>query len=637
MRVAKRLGSVDHYGPFLAMLNRNGRVSTSFNAGLESDMNERSSCVQFFRHSLSQDSNISDQGPYPQNMIDRINFPASAYNSVSVDGPVQGDVITNAFRQYKKGSVYWCPINRPDLEDMSWNLNSLKIGGDIVSNPAVTPNPSITTKILSNVPMFENNKHRRLSKLYMNNALNVDYDAMSPNPAVNAGKNVLQNKFDCVLRYGSIDYDFMNKQDVGAVVEVIVYRIKNNAMFSAQAANYNSNVDLYLESGPDAKKAYFPYNNLIDSTAKGYLDTLATGLSTENLQGRKPKPLDVYDNPNYPFLPNTKKIVQGKLGFAEVMRNRFAMTSGSRRSLRIDLPGIKYNPASQLAKDFPTTPVYPIIDKYTYTVVVAVNGQKMTRSFDALPRSNVPIAVMENYFNGSYKYIPGLAPNGVPYLCYPDLDITDGLSLPNGIHTVTVLRIRYDNNAAGVIDYEFIPTPMTVDIEIDDVAIGTPNIPPGYSRYIMSVGNLKQNNYVPVANVQYTISGPHKLQAPIGSPTATPTFWYCSFNMKDQPPVNDQQIRMGDNYAPANVQFSCRYTEHIGACVFRGPDQKELYDCGEPELPSMNSDFGSTERATILIPASTAVRQGQRITHSVDNLGVPIDTNVMEEQSCAAG
>merc|ERR1711900_102597 len=95
---------------------------------------------------------------------------------------------------------------------------------------------------------------------------------------------------------------------------------------------------------------------------EGYVNTEMDKLGTDLLDGRTPASSDVTVLPQFPLLPELKKTIQSNLPFVEVMRNEFAMPAGSRRNVRIHLPGDIYDPADVPAIVANTQGLAPIPD-----------------------------------------------------------------------------------------------------------------------------------------------------------------------------------------------------------------------------------------------------------------------------------
>lgn len=727
MKTGKRLGPLDHFGPFLGNLNQNGRVKTSWNGSFVSKkIDKRTVTMQVFRHRMSQTEKIAvgttpadptgntSQGPYPGSLDDassipigvpKVLFPQNSSVPINhkymedVTLPDSGGVVTNAFSQHAPGDVAFCAINRPDLEDMSWNLNKLKL---FPLQYGLTT-PPVSAK---EVKPFELNMHRRQSVLQQNNfqkVLATNLGAEAPASSASLSPYV----YKVVLRYGVITYELMNKNDTGCQVEFIVYKFKKTANMSADPAVYASSTKSH---GSADVSAYYPLNKLMDACGQGYLSTVGDDYATENLAGRHPEERDVYDNPNFPLFPTLKKTIASTQPFTEVMRNKFAMPSGSRRTMTINLPGEVYNPCSirqtDVEKPYPSTKdddgnitlasqlvattnwgdqlrshMIPILDEYSYAVVLSVNGQKMTRFFDKTatsgtyctravgniapdaylpPYNNLPIITYIGYYPVNMAYPPdllagawdasttpgtgpcmfhcfSLADN--PFLVHsPSGEENYVMILPNGIlptdeNTCLMRFVCITGNVPSDISgYPGVPCDCYMlknslqfyDVQqgsyygpkkgCDFIKTATPYIccPPdqGISHYV--VHNVSSTNFT------YESSSTMPRITSLCNTTATPAVQSINMNIVlftndtvDIPGNNGSSFPMGDNYGGHHVDYCASYTEHIGACMYSTPTERNLYDCGQPNKPTAPTGAGvSKEHSRMILPSSQAVRSG---------------------------
>lgn len=449
--------------------NMSGSASvTSQWAGIvTATIGQRTSFMTVVRHNLSYDENNaiswnatgSDGWP-----ADNILMP----NATDID--IGGSTnLKSAFHVHTDHSVWWTPYNRPDLEDMSWNLNKFKLGATIKNvtaydGPALTGGisgrlkqdtdltmvdataqyidwtstglgtgagqladfmanipPSLLTNVAPNRPSY----HRRQSEIRLNNQRGpgnwtwVSGFPILPIPAPPTSP-VYQSfdymrgdtyKYNMVIKSGSLLYNFMNKDPNACEVTAVVLKVKKTAMMSG--------VDSKINGGQ-------LFNRLTVPIGEGYIASIMDKMGTEDLGGRAPDIDDITKLPNFPFLPSLKKTKQQNLPFTEVMRNTFVMPSGSRRKLKIDLPGQVYDPNNiplcnpdsdgfgDVYPDYPASggaaaqgtpnisPYYSdkfeftpdskyvsICDEYTYAVVFAVNGVQSSRLYyDPITASN---------------------------------------------------------------------------------------------------------------------------------------------------------------------------------------------------------------------------------------------------------
>jgi len=682
MNCGSRLPHIDKYGPFLKNLNQNGRIVMNWTGTLETTaINARHVSMQIFRHSLSKNDNNLTQGEYPSagtsppGLNPHILLPASSNNSVYINSitnkPASGDTIYNPFYKHFDGQVSYAPANLPDLEDMSWNLNKLKLApsnkltypddtvlstftGDPVTLIGVapynfTPAGTITSTVLpnalspqflNNVPNYQVNKHRRQSQMRQNNFEAVNTGALS----ATAGDKVTSNYiFDACLRNGTIEFEFMNKKDVGAHVEVIVYGFKKSQPLSADDESYYTAYD--LNTSGDATTAYYPLNYLVDGVSKGYMDTVGQDYATENFQGRPPVNTDIYNNANFPLLPNKlKKTVEGDLPTKEIMRNKFAMSAGSRRSVTIKLPGVKYNPAAKPTTDAPpsipgidnsnqlTYAEVPCIDSMSYGVVLSVHGQKMTRFFDNLPKSasaggpGIPPGAIDTYriLFGSITLDTNLMLDATQVDAYGSPCYVAG-------NTVSLFAVSPNGGIAAIFS--------TVALTANPVTPGTPP-GPNYTvsldtsqavdmlaqgslftaqNYVLHVGSVDGPVFAGYQVINGAVQNVMLRVAAVdpGTPGTGGT-----------PAVEPVELPMGDNFGLAHIDYSCQYTEHIGSCVYHETHERNLYDCGQGYVPSLTSTAGSIESSRMILPAVDVVRQAKRYGFDIDSSGAPQNLSV---------
>lgn len=352
-------------GPFLKNLLGKGQLRMQFAGRCVSEMGKRHNHCQMFRHRLSSadglgyNPNLGNDMPYDPLFRNHILYPANTttfYPSGNNTGAsfAPGNI---PLRDITTNETYWAPYNLADLEDCSWNLNSLKL---------IPPNWNVAgtvAQICDQVEVGQANQHYRASYLANNNSTGIE--ANSPS----------FYRYKAVINKGALNYVFMNKGTGGAKVEIIIYRVKKN-----QKIDWDIAMD-YI--APDTAMNFFN-SALSTPIGEGYLNTMRAKGATDNLGGREPEALDIRDNAMYPFLPVLKATQQGTVPFAEVSRSTFAMPSGGRREVCIELPGLSYDPLNQqLIKppvEFPPpggqqrAAMPSIFDEYTYAVMMSVCG-----------------------------------------------------------------------------------------------------------------------------------------------------------------------------------------------------------------------------------------------------------------------
>lgn len=392
----------DLIGPFLKNLSGRGVVNNEWNGIIRSALNIRTTFLTFFRHNMSfyaSGVGFVEQGPYDDSIAVNIMTPkqATSIPIAGTNGSVQSSAVVHTDQE-----AYFAPINRSDYEDMSWNLNKLKLQ----PHGAQAGVPFFS----DNVPLLQVNRHRRVSSLHINNAL----------PSTNTG--VIQEspyKYNMVFSYGEISYVFSNKGAFASTVEIILYRIKKN-----------SSVISNDPSGGIESKMYpsYVYDQLTAAISVGYMDTIRDKFGTEDLGGRTPQEQDIVINPRFPLLPKLKKTLQSNLPFSEVLRKSFVLPSGARRPVDIQLPGSVYDPTNIRTNQGANLPIpssttglresgfYPQLDEHCYAVLIAVNGVIQTRNFHKPSHLdgtilNKPVAPVDVPFLDVY------GPSDVQYYC----------------------------------------------------------------------------------------------------------------------------------------------------------------------------------------------------------------------------
>lgn len=378
--------------PFLKNLCGNGKVSSQFAGRMISGTNSRHVHFEHFRHNMSEPNSPGTNTPYPEeltgggsysneNMILTPNNTV-VFNLVKDASPVSGiPVNATSFRELGTQMDYWAPFNKPDYEDMSWNLCRLRLG--IISSGSLLPEVQFDDQIA----LFEAAAHRRHSAIFLNNNYISPIQANEP-AGTGTQTGQATYKFNAVFNKGKIEYQFMNKGSGAAKVEVIIYRKK-------KINTWTTDVTAWYPTSASVPPPSPTFKMLENSIGGGYVDKMSALMATDVLDGRVPKQSDISINPNYPLFPKLKETHQGDLAFVEVARQTFGLSSGDRRNLVIDLPGIVYNPVdSQQAPGFtPNQPGLdtPILDPYTYTVCLACSGALTTNQYTGRSNTTQPL------------------------------------------------------------------------------------------------------------------------------------------------------------------------------------------------------------------------------------------------------
>ena len=498
-------------------------------------------------NAISYNATGSDGWP-----VDNVLMPTAAQIT---NGP-GGSTINSSFHSHDDESVWWTPLNRPDFEDMSWNLNRFKLtattkNASFYDGPGAagqiagqgeqdevlnlpdstlkyidfTPGGALPTQagvigsqlaaylscipptLCADVAPFRSAYHRRQSSLRLNNqrsagswVFNSDVPVVDFDPDVpkyNKFKYVRGDtyKYNMVFNSGSLLYNFMNKDPNAAEVSVVVLKVKKSAGFDGKSGSMATN-ELFLRNAVPIGEGY--YNSVIER------------YGTDNLGGRMPVTDDVWKLPNYPYLPNVKKTKQMNLPFTEVMRNTFVLPAGARRTVKIDLPGQVYDPA------------------------------------------NIPLSNPENKGNS---------------VVYPDL----------------------------------------MDFGTQQ-AQGMENIGPNYSE---SNENCPDSEYVSIID-EYT----YTVLIAVNGVQSTRNY---TEPLEESNLASYKEFVLGDTYASANIQYNCAYTENIGACEYKKKGKTRLFNNGLALIPNFADQGTATEGTTCILPVGQSTRVATSYVKTVAN------------------
>lgn len=386
---------------FLQNLSGNGTVRCEWNGIVTSKIDERKYFFTLFRHRFANTASLTISAGLSQqyqstynNMIltpvaPKLVIPMGSNNTSAATAALDSGTYV-----HQQACTYLAPLNRPDYEDMSWNLNKLKLAPttrrmDNVAQTQAVYSATIDSGTNPNLIFHRDNAtlmqnaHRKCSSIEQNNCI----------PANTSGAANTQfsapYKYNMVFNYGVAHYNFLNKETTGCKVEVIVYKWKKG-----HAAPYNTSAWTTGASGT----AFFgltttPTEYLTDPVGIGWVDTKMKNFGTDDLTGRVPSPHDVKDKPYYPFCPKLRATKQSNQPWAEVMRNTFVLPAGGRRAVDVQFPGEIYDPANvpletppapnvaaPSAQGLYSTAYYSLLDKYTYGVMITVNGCPVSRN-----------------------------------------------------------------------------------------------------------------------------------------------------------------------------------------------------------------------------------------------------------------
>lgn len=345
----------------LSNASASGSVVTEFSGYLECPQGSRVYTAMNFRHNLSDNANIADNGAY--NSSNNILMP-TAGSTVPFPGSVTPHD-DNPYHKHTDMSMWFAPMNRSDLEDISWTLNRLKFNR--ASKTAITGygsgtsvDPINTPSVLQgdeDVAFWEQNSHRRQSAIYKNNLTHTG----------SSGYNTAPYKYNMVFSKGSVKYNFMNKGHGALECNIAVFKVKKNNQTSTNHADYNG-----TEFFDHVKSAL--RNGLQAADNRHY--------GTDQLNGASPY-LNFFHDASKQFLPTNSLVRQSELSYKEVTRQSFALQAGDKRLVTFKFGGEVYDPVNDAPED--STGAYKsyILDSHTYIVVISINGTKLTRQYTA--------------------------------------------------------------------------------------------------------------------------------------------------------------------------------------------------------------------------------------------------------------
>ena len=122
MRLSSNASAPNSIKNMLSHINGRGTVSSTWAGQLVSLLDKRSYIFQHFRHRLHDTATPTIDQEYPENALPYIMKPEAANITL------QSTTIDNfPMHLHTSSDETFCPINRPALEDMSWNLNEFKL------------------------------------------------------------------------------------------------------------------------------------------------------------------------------------------------------------------------------------------------------------------------------------------------------------------------------------------------------------------------------------------------------------------------------------------------------------------------------------------------------------------------------
>ena len=251
------------------------------------------------------------------------------------------------------------PLNIYNLENISWNLNPLKI---TTSPNNLNPNTDVPKPVgekrnvlcLGDAPTYDPSDPDSYSPSYSffpNNAQSTQGSTLSPDV-------VAQNPpFMCQLNGGYFRQVFQNNLATPCVIEIVAYTYRDTTCVDGDATNM--------------------YNDVVDTIGDAWVNHQKTFVASNyTAGGHEWTPEDILTDPKYPFLPSTlAKEYEFPARFKETSRIKFELGGGNRRQLTINLPAAHYDPVYTNSLRSSTTFQYK--HQLQVMLMVSLNGVKM--------------------------------------------------------------------------------------------------------------------------------------------------------------------------------------------------------------------------------------------------------------------
>jgi len=291
MKVGKNMHATNSVENMLAHMNGSGSISTEFSGWLDCKATQRNTTFMCFRHNLGHEQDLPVvNGPYPEGCF--ILKPVAG-NGVGLPGGLlpQDVDAANPYHHHGNLDTWFSPLNISDYEDMSWNLNKLKLGQgspNVPFPPAAQPLGLLGME--RDAPLYEASSHRQASNLWQNNNINPT------NPA-HVGEVSAPFRYNMVFNSGEINYNFMNKGDGPLQATVIVYKVKKNNQTSAILKTWSSQGGGAAPGAP----GYGVARNLLPAIRTGFLASTKNKFGTDNCQGNVFREEACIDDPCFAF------------------------------------------------------------------------------------------------------------------------------------------------------------------------------------------------------------------------------------------------------------------------------------------------------------------------------------------------
>lgn len=389
-----KLGQVpklpDSLGNMLKFVNGTGKVVTEFGGVLESLANVRNSTFNVFRHNFFDttvlDGSISTlikQQKYPVGSL--ILYPQAGGQETATGSGISKLPGAPPFSTVDQANPYWVqdkfsnffvPLNRPDYEDMSWNLNRLKLGeygwNDPQAQAGAQANPDPWLNVQGDAASLLSNAHRGVSNIWINNIKHANNTSPPNVPAVYSNNSPY--KYNMVFKNGSCVYNFMNKGDGPLVATIVVYKVKKNAALI-------DNSGQYLEGAAGI------FGMMSEPIRQGVRDKFIKTNGTDYISNpaattvTNPNTPDPFLDPAAEYMPILPETDKHKFPFKEMQRINFALPSGGRRNVSLKFGGDVYDPEGipwhNISSKQPR-----ILDEHSYIVLISTHGGKTTRYYE---------------------------------------------------------------------------------------------------------------------------------------------------------------------------------------------------------------------------------------------------------------
>jgi len=341
---------------FFAQMMGTSLVMIQYGKELAFGVNERNVHFELFRTSLGNVGTV--RGNIPTRFI--LNTPNLVETDLNSFAKYDsGSELTMAkspcalpFLKVGSGNFSVAAINRPQLEDESWNLNKIKFS---IQNHSASAEQTTKQVIMDKLIVSKQNKWSTQSFMHVHNSLQ---EATTGGILVPFhGDATTRLRYDTVINHGKVTYKLMNKGLQAQNVEFIVYKFKKSHCpykISDVGANVGNS---------------YVYDKIVDPIAQAFIDTRAQYYASNLVAGKRPERKDVTTNPRYKLLPQLSKMKASDMDWSEEARYKCCIPSGARKLAQFVLPGKVYDPVNTNNTD-----EQMFVDEFTYAIGIAASG-----------------------------------------------------------------------------------------------------------------------------------------------------------------------------------------------------------------------------------------------------------------------